>query len=336
VRTSLVLGSALVLVGLAVAGCGEDEDACEANAAELCDKVFECDSRAAATNYEDVESCRHELEQSCHTILDAPDVGETPGSIAACTHSLAKMSCDEFLYEPVPASCTVTPGKRAAGMACIVSSQCDSGVCLHEQGATCGACAILIEPGERCDGKAVCPQGMLCLQGYCAVPVLEGGACTDSDECSRTLACQSGVCAKLQEVGADCADNSACMHGTSCNEGLCEADRPAGEGEECGRLANGHLAVCTGGRVCGPNGKCLRRIEEGQSCFAPRGGCAANLRCMDGTCNRPDPSACEGPGPDVCFCSLVTESCETSLDDAGIASQQCQCEPACCCPGALD
>jgi len=125
------------------------------------------------------------------------------------------------------------------------------------------------------------------------------------------------------------------VHGTSCNEGLCDADLPAGEGEVCGRLPNGHLAICTGGRVCGPNGKCLPRIEEGQPCFAPRGGCASNLRCMDGTCSRPDASACEGPGPELCSCTQVTLSCQTSLDDAGVEDQQCQCEPACCCPDGI-
>jgi hypothetical protein len=332
VRTCLVLGSTLLLTGLALSSCGDDEDACAANAAELCSTVFECDPRAATINYENLESCRRELLESCHTILDAPDVGESPGSISMCTRAIAKMSCDEFLYAPVPTICNVNPGERTAGTACIVNSQCDSGVCLHAQDAACGACAALTKPGERCDGAAVCPQGMLCLGGYCTAPVLEGGACTDNSECSRTLSCQSGICSKRRDVGADCADSSACVHGTSCNEGLCEADRPVGEGEECGRLANGHLAICTGGRVCGPNGKCLPRVEEGKACFAPRGGCASNLRCMDGKCNRPDASACEGPGPEVCFCSVVTQSCQTDIDDAGVESQQCQCEPACCCP----
>jgi hypothetical protein len=330
VRTTFYVTLTGLIVGACLsAGCKQDEDPCESSALVLCKKAFECDAMAAASNYDDVDSCQRVRAQSCRMSLTAPDVNENDESTRLCRDAVAQLSCDDFLYAPVPRSCHVQPGAREAGMACIVSAQCTSGMCLLSQGAACGACARLAHEGEHCEGDAACEPDMACLHGVCVAPALEGAACAVSSDCARQLSCEAGRCTKRAVVGSPCSGHTSCVGGASCDEGLCEADHAAAEGETCGRLENGDLAVCLGGRMCGPHGKCLPRIAEGGACLNTRAGCAGDLRCIDGVCQLPDATACEGAGPEVCFCSSMHRECE--LDDAGNPTDQCTCDPACCC-----
>ena len=98
------LGSTCVIViviGLALAGCGDDpEDQCREFVEALCSKVAECTGAALGGAADDLkEQCIEQSGKACE------GAEEARGDIDACIDAINDVECDGFSASTLPDSC---------------------------------------------------------------------------------------------------------------------------------------------------------------------------------------------------------------------------------------
>jgi len=159
-----------------------------------------------------------------------------------------------------------------------------------------------MEAPAYCNGLYPCPDELVCVQeegadvGVCALPCEDGG-------CAEGLACHNGGCVQVAPAAASCLPDLGifCAPGTDCisdknNSGAGWCAQPCEPGE----------TVCSEGLVCTPTllakAYCLTVVGHGELCSLDDGtGCAPvdDLTCIHvtgetdhGFCTPP----CSGPG----------------------------------------
>ena len=277
----------------------------------------------------------------CEVTLDMPEPpasGCTANSDCESQHcrdgSCQQATCDDRITNQGERStdCAGPCAARcAAGQACGVDSDCDSGLRCPEDTQTCTA--ISCRDGVR-DGDEVLAD---CGGGVCpGCPV--GTACNVGSDCAAGV-CEDGVCAvptcsdatsNQDETGTDCGGGCAgCATGGACNTGQdCESRACDVGGCAPGVLRCCQVPSCTDGVSngtessvdCGNDvcGACLlgRPCTQGAQCesgFCQGGTCLLHP-CADGDRNGTETDVdCGGADPVCARCGLGS-SCLSDTD----------------------
>lgn len=256
------------------------------------------------------------LAVTCTERAALPGVDATPAAISSCASRIAASSCTAL-----PADCIMsnypgeappanrdflindeevgyqlfprTQGKLAAGQACDISAQCQSGECStilsYDFDHTCGVCVDPKKIGESCDANAVCEYGSNCTDGVCkdwGDP--EGAPCQapkGDSNCQHDLYCPSGTCVPRLHVGDYCQDTfqQVCSQGSVCNTSICKLVVQVKAGEACDSV----VTFCGTGLLCA-EGHCrapVANVGLGGSCVGDV--CAPSLRCRGTVCGVP-------------------------------------------------
>ncbi|MFW5967698.1 MAG: hypothetical protein ACOCV2_09285 [Persicimonas sp.] len=289
----------------------------------LCTGVFECPEKQnqgtllALSGFDDQESCEDYLSDvdglfagTFDEEITAVDEGRTTYSSQAAEECLEDIdeSIDQCIsFEKISlthGACSgVFEGEKEEDEACIVSGECDSGVC---------------EPSSDPD---VC-------YGNCTAPGTagEGESCAPGDcDLDEELSCSgpegSGECVAPESVsdGDSCLTSSQCEEGTLCVENVCtEVSEPGGEDDTC-TLTQTSVEACEGGLTCQDlaansetgelEGVCASPLEEGDSCMEGI-ECQPGLFCDGG-------SITEGREGECAPVTEIGETCE------GESSREC-------------
>lgn len=201
---------------------------------------------------------------------------------------------------------------------------------LHELGSPrlspddlLGLCTMY--PSPSC-GSAICPAGLVCIEGACRSPEdviacgteLDCASCAEDAECAEGRVCVRGACRSLGELGAACETDGEC-HSGLCAERRCSIECRAG-------------APCPAGYDCTDAGWCRLRLLSRDPCT--RGEDCASRLCLVGpgslTCTNacsdarqclPAEECAEVEGTRVCV-SPVASGCavrEPGADGSGAA-----------------
>jgi hypothetical protein len=197
-------------------------------------------------------------------------------------------------------------GTRQAGEACLLSEQCASLFCKgvnvsDSSGVTvygaiqCGACAPRLAEGDPCDvASDACEIGFSCFRSVCRKQGVQGEACAVWNDCALpTWVCKSsGVCDSVTADGQPCATQADCTTDTGCDvaSGLCT---PVTFGQP-GAMCDGNVYRCEAGDCDTKSGVCPRIAPDGKACDPsdPSVVCDDYARCFRGSCQIPDPDAC--------------------------------------------
>ncbi len=251
-----------------------------------------------------------------------PKVGQTCGVLVPCESGLTCFN-----------SKCATP--RAAGETCdqTVANTCQAG--LKCEGAPTAICRTPGAAGAVCGVGLSCASGLVCdVSGVCRNdPPTQGQPCGAAVTCASPLACNAvvgGTCQARRLLGESCAGVPAINMQANCSNGLiCDGgdfkcrNNPPRLGQTCGALvpcdasldlvcvaavcaARGSVneactgignATCKSGLVCDlGSGKCRNDPPlRGEACGGLV-GCAAPLKCHQGTCTdqRAVGQICEG------------------------------------------
>ena len=297
------------------------------------------------------------LVASCTARAALPGVDAPAAAIAACGARIAASSCaalpvdcimsdyqgdrrpytssflindDEVGYQLFPR----TKGQLAAGQACDLAAQCQSGACtttysyVHDQG--CGICVDVKKAGEACSATTMCDYGSTCTDGVCvgwgnAV----GEACEapkGESNCQRHLHCPNGTCVPRLHVGDSCGDTfdqwEACPRGSVCHASTCQLVVEGHAGDACDDIVVGcgMEMFCAEGHCRKP----VANVGPGGACTGDI--CAPGLRCRDSVCAAP-PQAGDSCYDDIqCAPGLI---CPTILVQAPRCSAPRQEDEAC-------
>lgn len=255
---------------------------------------------------------------SCAERAALPGVDATPAAINSCGARIAASSCaalpadcimsnylgyappanrdflvneDEVGYQLFPAA----PGKLAAGQACDLAIQCQSGACSttfsYDFDHTCGICVTSKRIGEACDATTFCEYRSGCIDGVCkdaGDPL--GSACQSAkgdSNCTRDLYCPGGTCVPRLQVGNDCTGSyeqtQGCARGLVCNESICKQVVEGHVGDACDEV----VVKCGAGTFCA-DGHCrapVANVGLGGACVGD--ACAPGLRCNGTVCAAP-------------------------------------------------
>jgi hypothetical protein len=254
------------------------EPACNTVASALCEKWESCSPFTFAVTYNDAETCRQRVAIGCSLALEAPGTSSTKEKIAACAQSVGAISC-ESLAQNFGSACSVDPGQLADGAACGDDAQCRSTFCPKAPGTQCGTCAPQTTEGGPCNNGA-CSFGLVCAKGgnTCIKPVAGkvGDPCTGQEQCDVVHA-----------VGCNTNSKKCIPLETADEGGVCGGDgvRPT------------KYTICTAGGSCSKaiKGECTAAAHDGEACTDDDNGphCVAPARCIGGTCELPDPAACQ-------------------------------------------
>jgi hypothetical protein len=302
ILSSLV--AAVLAVSLASA-CSDSSDGggnvganCAGFASDVCNKLNSCFPFLIEISYGDVAKCVERNEMGCNEQIDAPGANTDGPKLAACGNALEGVTC-EALTTDTPEACDI-PGSLADGQPCQFNSQCTSEHCRVANNATCGTCAARSAAGGSCDVGDDCEDNLVCSNSVCATPVAAGGACTTGSQCGPTLVCKAGTCALPDGAGAACTEGSCdILHGFFCIQGTCKAVQAVAAGETCGFI-DGSLVICaaqgtcTGLSVTNPTGTCSPAAADGATCSTDDSGpkCIEPARCINGSCQLPNPGSC--------------------------------------------
>jgi hypothetical protein len=291
--------------------CDEDDNACEARAAN---EGADCD---------DGQFC---------TVNDSCDNGMCDGSTRDCSQldgACTNGVCDEALD-----ACQAQPANEGDGCSdgafCTVNDVCGNGMCVgtprncSAQNGVCttGVCnetsdACQAQPanqGGTCDDGLFCSVGDRCNNGMCSG--------TGPRDCSaQTTACTTGVCnegsnacqAQVANEGGNCGDDGNQCTRDVCASGTCQhSNRAANAGCDDGLFCtatdtcNG-MGTCVGaGDPCAAGAECAASCNESaNNCFA-----AGTVACTDDG-NICTDDLCNGTG--ACAHPPNTAPCEDGL-----------------------
>jgi len=189
-------------------------------------------------------------------------------------------------------SCAPTTGCKAAGDPCSADNQCCNGLCDRPGGATNGLCASVGScrtAGEPCG-----------LAGF-------NGAC-----CSTICLTGPGdTVARCQFLGGCRVQDDLCAFDAECCSGACRADGTTLDGRPIKRCANAQSCLPVG-EVCGGQGASSNCCPDGGG----RTGCestgAGFSRCLGGT-----------PG-----CTLPAQACTTTTQCCRESFPNIMCQPS--------
>lgn len=301
-------------------------------AAKDCEAFQRCLPHTFRTTFVDAADCAARGAVFWAALMFGPDSGATLESVMQCGSEVSLLSCDAWwllnfgagsgackrtglshcddhrvqTHGAGPDSC-FPRGLRGAGALCGHGTQCESGICHHEQapGIACSACpAVAEEQGDRCGDGIHCRGALVCEQPVCETLGQEGEAC---GLCLPNLLCFGGICRERREEGGDCDPDTAflsqvCAADLLCDPGTetCVALEQVALGERCGRRADGSTARCALGGACKlseepDQATCIPRIPLGGACstgYLFGNGCEPPADCVDGFCQLRGPGLC--------------------------------------------
>ena len=284
--------------------CGELADA-------YCARLQACHPHVFEIDYASLPACKEREQLRCSVLLGAPDAQGSTATFAACRASIAAAPCDGI--EPHgPPRCWFGPGKRAAGKACSVDTQCAGRFCKAEFGKPCGVCAAVATSGEPCS-SGQCEDGLACVfdkpaKGMrCRAPAPVGGDCTTAagaeSACGYDLGCNGATCAAASTKAGDPCAPTGCDHarGFTCSQATqkCVAITMKAPGASCSMNGMGgsdwsecHDGLCLNQNDMG-NGTCKAYAADGAPCKAWEGpGCRHPATCRADKCVLPPNLAC--------------------------------------------
>lgn len=309
-------------VGSGSAGGPSVQQACADSAYARCSHLRTCSAFALELRYGDITTCETSFRTSCMQNLLAPSTGSTPSGTEACVQKIPDWDCVDFTdFVNPPPECSQYFGSRAAGAACAVNSQCQTGFCAIDPGNSCGVCAALPQANTSCQHLTGCGQNLSCqtVTQICAafggvdapcgtgLPCAPGLGCAGYDAATNTLGkCEPAV----TTVNATCDPKGA---GCDFDSGLvCSGQTPTcvpivlvGGGQPCGTVGGQEQRCGAGGTCVGAMGTtpgtCQAAVATGAACDLMKGPpCFPPSRCIatapggtSGTCQVPDPSHCD-------------------------------------------
>jgi hypothetical protein len=257
----------------------------------ICGHVNECWPWYTSSNYADVAQCKEWSRALSGRKTSAPGSKIDPSRFALCAAAIANAPCDTFFAMALPEACRTQHGTLPDGAGCVVSEQCESGYCLTTS-SPCGVCARASVAGGQCMSTG-CDFGLVCAGGTCVVPGAPGAACSASAPCVYGLICDNGVCRTALAPNAACdpTTGTKCFGGYFCDATArtCKPDPLVGAGASC------TSANCGGGTICSApsaGSVCLTEVLIGAACGGPGIQCRNPSKCLNGTCQFPDPAAC--------------------------------------------
>src|SRR5262245_23734776 len=141
---------ALSIMGLAVSlgSCSSPapvtpDESCTRHAQAQCERIDACARWQLEELYGDVATCVARYKLWCLAEVGAPGTSRTAEHQAACADAVAKLSCDDWLYDFTAKTgdvCSLKSGTLATGQPCARNSQCASTYCKKGETA-CGVCA---------------------------------------------------------------------------------------------------------------------------------------------------------------------------------------------------
>lgn len=182
---------------------------------------------------------------------------------------------------------------------CDAQTDCCSGFCIVEPGATSGMCARTGALGTACHLDSDCAPVGICLSGTCQCGA-GGASCTMGTECCSQTCDANGACTPNGDPG------DPCRFTTDCRTGSCVAINGCGgtcAGDQDCQSNPG--SVCTGGRCCF-DPRCANVCQGENDCPNSSQG------CVSGTCCRQDNATC----------TTYTDCCSRNCDASG------RCRPA--------
>jgi hypothetical protein len=321
------LAAALAATLVVAAGCSSTpggEKECAAYATTVCAMRDRCTANLGVlVRYGYPETCEERETTACLLELRAPGTGVTAEVYASCTAALPTQSCSTFFDNlPIP-ECASAPGTHAVGKECMSDGQCQTGYCERSSGDLCGACAEFPVADAACPNTGDVVSGLACSKvTHTWVPLgTAGAACDAGYPCASGLVCVGAI--PTQQIQGTCESAATAVDATcdpdrqtaaDCdrNQGLyCTADNACANitmafpWEDCGRLLDGSVAMCTFGSVCifsegSRQGTCVEAVNDGMTCDSTEGPpCLAPAHCISaagsdsgGICRLPDPGAC--------------------------------------------
>jgi hypothetical protein len=278
-----------------------------------------------------LDQCAAKIRESCGDGDSCDDIfRDVRGSLAdgaPCEDDLqcASGECSrEGTAQGVPTCGKCAPAKQIGEACpeggCVAGAACRTTIDGTEQQQTCVAVRIAGE-GETCGtpggtNEAIrCASGLYCQYsssssggstGKCAVPAGEGSPCgiTESApvQCKAPLACVNEHCGPLLGAGEACTSSGDCANGLGCDRSSekCTAIVWGASGAECNdeilRCDRGFCRRTADSSGTSETGKCTDYIPDGQPCDDQKGldqSCEPLSRCIDGTCQFPDPAQCK-------------------------------------------
>jgi hypothetical protein len=287
-----------------------------------------CNLRSMCTNgagitrlFGDMNTCLAREKVGCLNGLGAPQTGNTPAAVEACSKALPTESCTDFFLGNAEPQCLVT-GQIPMGGACALNGQCATTICAVPANVACGTCQPQPTAGTAC-GAVGCGRGLSCdgATMICVVPGTMGAKCSRDAPCATGLSCVGattttmGTCTQAgTSVGATCDPRTSTGAGCEgalglfCNSmtlkcaaiSFVEANAPCGTNP-----TDGSVTACAGGGQCViatgmTMGTCKAPAADGAACDLSNGPpCLSPARCVTGggtattgTCQVSDAAMC--------------------------------------------
>jgi hypothetical protein len=288
------------------------DDAAKEVAQAYCDRAQACSPAFLTLAYGDVATCNVRFVAALRPSLGANGSTVTPSQLHACAQAVPGESCGDFLGRKPATACKPPGGTLADGAPCASDAQCTGTRCKVPFGQVCGVCGEHAAAGAACGVEDDCDSGLTCIGQVCVPFANESDACDATHPCRPDLACKGGKCDAPSGAGSACAGPSECdgPHGFVCGavSKQCAAVTFDSPNQACG-IVQGHLALCAGpGGFCAglsatqAQGTCTAAASDNASCDAFQGPlcnggavcvCAGSDAGCPGTCKLPDPTACK-------------------------------------------
>jgi hypothetical protein len=155
----------------------------------------------------------------CNGVAFGPGTCQAPGAEGApCTTAFS--ACQSGLhcvgYDSTQSNSTLgkCSGPSAAGTACLVANDCQSGLMCAEE-----TCTAPLAAGAACDNDDNCAAGLVCQNNQCVKALYPGDPCSPASPCAFSR-CVDGTCRDYAKVGEVCAANTDCAT-NQCAAGKC-------------------------------------------------------------------------------------------------------------------
>lgn len=260
---------------------GVGQTPAESLAAADCSQAFRCTARLARTQRGTLAKCTADVLGIVNDVLAKADVAITDDQLLACANKLLTAPCGTDTPE-----CNFK-GKRAVGMPCAISEQCQTAYCAWQgSGAACPVCSdppaptALANVNESC-ASATCAPGLGCrTSDKICTPFAKLG-----EDCSNAPCDYEGgfTCGKTTDTGNDlrCAPIVFSQQGGQCLYAPSGTSTPI--------LCEGATCTTTASNT---TGTCVAYLTKGSPCGSGP-SCGRGLSCKAGTCQLSVPDTCK-------------------------------------------